>query len=152
LASGWSFSSLDTEGLSGGLISAWSPHIKVIDMDFLPSCIVIQDFDIFLNSSFKLVNIYGRILIIVLSGSGSTSLESITLKISFWGEDLNFTLSLNEVWGVFPRQDSLEYLFSHWMEAHHIFYLAPPKLSQTWCNGRKGDGLIAKRIDRFLVS
>jgi hypothetical protein len=46
----------------------------------------------------------------------------------------------------------LEVFFTHWIEENHLIDLEPPKLSQTWRNGRKGEYLVAKRLDRFLIS
>jgi hypothetical protein len=38
------------------------------------------------------------------------------------------------------------------MEKHNLLDLAPKKISHTWSNGRKGEGLVAKRLDRHLIS
>ena len=45
----------------------------------------------------------------------------------------------------------MESFFAHWIENHHLVDLEPPKLSQTWRNGRKGDDLVTKRLDRFFI-
>jgi hypothetical protein len=41
------------------------------------------------------------------------------------GGDLNFTLSLEEVWGVRPRYDPQEGFFSHYIELNQLIYLMP---------------------------
>jgi hypothetical protein len=68
------------------------------------------------------------------------------------GGDLNFTLSLKEVCGRHPRRDPMEGFFIHWIVSHQLVDLEPPKVSQTWRNGHKGDDLVAKRLDMFLIA
>jgi hypothetical protein len=53
---------------------------------------------------------------------------------------------------VHPQRGPLKDFFSHWIEGNRLVDLEPLKLSQTWWNGRKGDFLVAKRLDRFLIS
>jgi hypothetical protein len=56
---GWHFFSSDVDGLSGGLLTTFNPKIKVLKSDFLPSCIVVQVLESWLNSTFKICNVYG---------------------------------------------------------------------------------------------
>jgi hypothetical protein len=51
-----------------------------------------------------------------------------------------------------PRKDAHEGFFAHWIEENHLIDLKPPKLSQTWRNVRKGEKMVSKRLDRFLIS
>jgi hypothetical protein len=65
------------------------------------------------------------------------------------GGDLNFTLSLREVWGSRPRQDPQEVFFTNSIEKHKLTWF---KISQTWRIRRKGKDAVAKRLDHFLLS
>jgi hypothetical protein len=57
--SDWSFYTIDSLSLSGGLLSAWSPRFKAYFSFVLPSRIVVNIEDQNLNSSIKLINMYG---------------------------------------------------------------------------------------------
>jgi exonuclease III len=110
----------------------------------------VEDFS--LDSSFRIINIYGpytdkRPFLEGLSNYGILQAPNVVI-----GGDLNFTLSLKEVWGKHPKRDLLEGFFSHWISAHNLVDLESPKISQTWTNGRKGGDLVAKRMDSFLVA
>jgi hypothetical protein len=37
------------------------------------------------------------------------------------------------------------------MEKHQLFDMEPTKLSQTWCNDRKGKDLVSKRLEIFFI-
>jgi hypothetical protein len=146
----WYFCTFDSEGLSGGLLSAWTPKLKSLSSSLLPSNIIVDVLDYVSNCSFRIINLYGLYVDRIpfwndLSNNGFLSLQNLIL-----GGDFNFTLSLKEVWGEHPRYDPQEILFSHWIESNHLIDLLPQKLSQTWCNGRKGSSLVAKLLDHFL--
>jgi hypothetical protein len=42
--------------------------------------------------------------------------------------------------------------FAHFLDSSHLVDIKPPKVSSTWCNGRKGTKAISKCIDIFLLS
>jgi hypothetical protein len=46
----------------------------------------------------------------------------------------------------------LESYLSNWLEKHNLIELASKKISHPWCNGRKGDGMVEKNLDWFLIS
>jgi hypothetical protein len=62
---------------------------------------------------------------------------------------------LKGFWGRHPRRDPMEGFFIHWiasLASHKIIDMEPPKVTQTWRNGCKGDDLVTKRLDRFLIA
>jgi hypothetical protein len=64
------------------------------------------------------------------------------------GGGLNLTLSLCEVWGSHPKQDSLGDIFlNHFFESHKMVDVEPSKLVPIWWNYRKNEESISKRLD-----
>jgi len=109
------FCALDSESLSGGLLTTWSPHYRAFSASLFSSEIMVDLEERFLNSSFWLVNVYGPYADRLpfwegLSESRVTSSSNIIL-----GGDLKLMLSIREVWGAHPHRDAQEGLFSHWI-------------------------------------
>lgn len=50
----WVFFSIDANGLSGGLLTACSPKLRVSNLVILPSCIIVKALDSWLNFSFRI--------------------------------------------------------------------------------------------------
>jgi hypothetical protein len=84
----------------------------------------------------------------MINVSGSSIL--IAKKIILGG-DLNFTLSIREVWGASSRRDYQGIFFSHWMDNNHLFEMEPTNLVQIWKNDTKGKDLVAKITDIILI-
>jgi hypothetical protein len=66
--------------------------------------------------------------------------------------DLNFTTSVDEVWGVGAFPDPLEGFFRNLFDKNHLVDVQPAELVPTWRNGRLGAHGIQKRLDRVYVS
>jgi hypothetical protein len=103
-------------GLSRGLLSSWSPRFRDLSTSLISYDIVVELVDNFLNCMFRLINVHGLYadwcnLWIRLSGSSFLNSYNI-----IFGGDLNFTLSLREVWGGLPRQDPWNFFFPHWIK------------------------------------
>jgi hypothetical protein len=101
--------------------------------------------------AFTVVNIYGPYaerppFSEELFGAGVFNNPMIVI-----GGDLNFTLSLREVWGPCPREDRQRGFFQDFMESHRLVDVEPAKLAPTWRNLRFGREEVAKRLDRFLI-
>jgi hypothetical protein len=105
-----------------------------------------------LNSRFRLVNLYGLYADRVLFWENLCDYDILYLQNFIIGGDLNFTSSIQEVWGAHPRRDAQEFFLVQWIEKNQLVDLEPVKLSQTWRNGRGGVNLVAKQIDIFLLS
>lgn len=89
-------------GLLGGLLFAWSPRYTTLFSTHISFGIVVDLEDHFFNSTFRLVNVYGPYVDEYqfregLSGSGFLSSSNIILE-----GDLNFTVSIREVYGAHP--------------------------------------------------
>jgi hypothetical protein len=82
-----------------------------------------------------------------VSQEGVLSSPSVIL-----GGDLNFTLSVVEVWGAGNCMDPLSDYFGSLFLDSKLVDILPNKLLPTWSNGREGSAGIAKRLDRFLMA
>jgi len=65
------------------------------------------------------------------------------------GGDLNFTISLQEVWGSSLEEDCQKGLFFSFLENSQLIDVELAKLSPTWRNFRIGDEEAAKILERF---
>jgi len=108
--------------------------------------------DYIMVSSFEIINIYDPYVDKCPFWEGLSESWLIQAQNVIIGEDLNFTLSLKEVCGRHPRRDLIEGFFIHWIASHQLVDLEPPKLFQMWRNGHKGEDLVAKRLDMFMIA
>jgi hypothetical protein len=148
----WSFNTIDVDGLSGGLISGWSPDFQALSSSSVRNSISISLKHKKSDFVFFVVNIYGSYSDHIsfweeLSNAGTFFIPNLVI-----GGDLNFTLSLREVWGSNPREDRKKSFFLSFMEENKLVDLELTKLSPTWRNFRTGNEEVAKRLDHFLVS
>jgi hypothetical protein len=101
----WSFCMTDVEGLSGGLITGWSPEfmaqISTCFRSAIAVCLKHKNSDKTLN----FVNIYGPYANRIPFWEELSSAGALSRPFSIIGGDLNFTLSLREVWGSNPKID-----------------------------------------------
>jgi hypothetical protein len=67
------------------------------------------------------------------------------------GGALSFSLSSREIWGVKDMIDPLASFFNHIINEVGLVDISPTSLKPTWRNGKCGNFIISKRIDRFLV-
>jgi hypothetical protein len=143
---------MDPCGHSGGFSSGWNP-----------TCVDLYVFDtfagIYLEGRFKqsadkvkLLNCYAPykdrgIFWKPIIQSGLLSEEGIIVV-----GDLNFTLSMREVWGDSARNDCLVDFFTSLIQSSGLVDIHPTELAPTWRNGREGSAGISKRLDCFLLN
>jgi hypothetical protein len=68
------------------------------------------------------------------------------------GEDLNFSMGIDESWGPKARLYPLSEIFSHILESKKMVNVEPLKIMVTWRNKRVGEERIAKILDHFSVA
>jgi hypothetical protein len=66
--------------------------------------------------------------------------------------DLNFSTSIDEVWGEVALSDPLADFFKNLFANNQLVDVMPAVLMPTWRNGRRGVEEIQKRLDRVYVS
>lgn len=148
----WSFSTIDVDGMSGGHLTGWSLDFKAVSTSSVRSSIAVKlkyknnDF------SFSVINIYGPYADRISFWEELKSVDIFSDPLCVIEGDVNFTLSLRQVWGSNPREEQQRGLFLSFIEEAKLVDIEPVKLSPTWRNYRTGRDEVAKRTDRFLVS
>jgi hypothetical protein len=66
--------------------------------------------------------------------------------------DLNFTVSIGEVWGDTAKLDPTSGYFKGIFQENHLVDILPGDVVPTWRNGRVGRDEISKRLDRVYMS
>jgi hypothetical protein len=64
--------------------------------------------------------------------------------------DLNFKVSVGEVWGASTQLDQLAGYFKEFFQDNRLVDIILDVLAPTWRNGRSGAESISKRLDRFI--
>jgi len=115
LLNDWSFSTIESIGMYGDLLSYWIPFFKELSSSWVPSRIVVYLTDSFLNYFFKMINVYVLYPNMIQFWERVSSFKSLNASKIIWGWDLNFTLFRREVWRSHHCQDPHERSFSHWI-------------------------------------
>jgi len=103
----WNLCGVDSLGLLGGLLSAWSPRRVDFSVFLTPAGILLDGLVNDINKRLKLINFYGPY------GERQEFWDKIKryglLKDHklILGGDLNFTISNREVWGPHSRSDPM---------------------------------------------
>jgi hypothetical protein len=101
--------------------------------------------------SFSMVHIYGPYVDRVPFWEDLSLLGSFSGPFMVVGGDLNFTLSLYEIWGENPRQDNQMGFFVSFMHSHKLVYIEPIKLVPTWHNFIIYEDVVSKILDHFFI-
>jgi len=133
-------------------LSRWSPSFRDLTSSVFRSSISInlrfKDY----NYAFSVVGIYGLYADRVPFWEDLKNVGAFSGPFLVVGGDLNFSLSLQEVWGENPKEYQLRGFFHSFLEEQHLLYMEPVKLTPTWRNFRTGKEVVAKILDMFMVS
>jgi hypothetical protein len=142
---------VDVHGHSSGFITR-----------FLPNCVLISCFSIFLwlftelyckelDRSFLILNLYGAYEGKEFFREKVFSLNVFKPESLIIGGNLNFTLSRDEIWGVSAREDKLAGFFQDKLEMTSLVDVMtslvdvePTLMRPTWCNNRSGVEEVSK--------
>jgi len=114
----WSFVTSDSNGLVGGLLTVWSPKSYLSDVTCLPSYINTTLKDSMTGVDYTLINTCGPFVEKNNFWEPFFAKEVINSQNLIVGGDLNFTLSQNEVWGIYARTYPLGPFLQCLLEAH----------------------------------
>ena len=128
---GWEFCAIDALGLSGGILSAWNPH--------LIHCKAYHSFvGILLTASFKgldsvfsIVNCYGPYANKTSYWDSAVAGGIFNYPNLILDGDLNFTIFDLEIWGDRARMDHLSLYFAQLLESMNMIDIAPTKIGPT---------------------
>ena len=152
LCPGWEFCALNSNGLSGGILSGWNPKILKCKAYQTAAGILLKALIRGSSLELSILNCYGPyhnrdIFWNFVEIGGILSLPNLVLA-----GDLNLTLNASEIWGSRALLDPLGPFFFKLFSDHHLVDVAPSYAGPTWRNGRMGEDGISKRLDRFLLS
>jgi hypothetical protein len=143
----WYFSSIDAEGLSGGIITGWSLDFMAINSSVHGSTIAVSLKHKNMDKILNFINIYGPYTNRIMFWEDIIHAGVLSKPQSIIRGDFNFTVSLREVWGSNPRPDGQRDFFISLMEDLKLVDIEPIKVIPTWSNGRSGQETIAKCLD-----
>jgi hypothetical protein len=112
----WSFCIVNVDGLSGGLLTGWSPNFKASSSSSFRSSISVKLKRKDNDFSFTIVNIYGPYAAKIPFWEDLKVAGAFRDPLTMVGGDLNFTLSVREVWGESPGEDRQRGLFLSFLE------------------------------------
>lgn len=148
----WSFFSISASGSVDGLTSAFKPSISVIYSKPSSSFINTSILNPLSGGSLSLYNVYGPCHEKRPFWTNIFNSELNSSDIKIMGGDLNFTLSLEEIWVFSARPDPLAPLLNSFCDRLGLFNVHPAKLEPTWRNNRNFQDSIAKGLDHFIIS
>ena len=125
LCPGWEFCALNSNGLSGGLLSGWNPKILKCKAFHTSAGILLKALIRGSTLKLSLLNCYGPYLNRDLywkfvADGGLLSLPNLVLA-----GDLNLTLNASEIWGPRAHLDPLGSFFTNLFSEHHLVDVAP---------------------------
>jgi endonuclease/exonuclease/phosphatase family metal-dependent hydrolase len=148
----WMYSAVSSVGKSGGLLVAWNPNIVELQPYLCAGGILLTGIHIPDKRRICLINVYGpctgrRLFWEHLEAKGLLDQSNLILA-----GDLNFSMGVDEVWGVSALIDSQATFFRDLFTKHHLVDVKPSEVVPTWRNGRFGVDGIQKRLDRVYAS
>lgn len=148
----WYISAVEANGLSGGLAVLWDPYwIKAKTYSCLAG-IMISAHMRGLNCPINILNVYAPYRNRLFFLENLFASEIFDIEYLMIAGDLNFTLNMEEIWGVSKKKDPLaEKIKIELLVRRNYIDIRPSHMLPTWENGRSGDAYIAKRLDRFFL-
>lgn len=104
------------------------------------------------NQELALLNIYGPCKEKIQFWSQLSSDGLLDTPNLIIGGDLNITLSTDEHWGGNNSIVTNASFYNGLFTSKNLIDVLPCKIVPTWRNGRSGMDVIARRLDRFLIS
>ena len=148
----WVVIATESNGFSGGLLSAWDPRFARFKSFSTAGGILLEGHFKGFDGVLNLLNVYGPYKDRQSFWDHISMLRLLNLENLILGGDLNFTLGPSEVWGGRQADDPLCYYLADLFHSVDLVDVIADFSSPTWYNGREGVGHVAKRLDRFLIS
>eukprot|EP00253_Pinus_taeda_P033361 PITA_33361 len=150
---GWSFHAIDAVGHSGGLaIGVKDGRMLINSFWGMDHALGMEISSPDMGVSLLMLNIYGPCQGREQYWNNLLSKYLIKNRSLILGGDLNFSIGNAEAWGPSAKEDPLSDFFSNTLHSHNLIDVNLIKAKPTWRNRRIGEGRVAKRLDRFLIS
>eukprot|EP00253_Pinus_taeda_P027771 PITA_27771 len=150
---GWSFHAIDAVGHSGGLaIGVKDGRMLINSFWGMDHALGMEITSPDMGVSLLMLNIYGPCQGHEQFWNNLLSKDLIKDRSLILGGDLNFSIGNAEAWGPSAREDPLSDFFSNTLQSHNLIDVNLIKVKPTRRNRRTGEGRVAKRLDRFLIS
>lgn len=150
---GRQFQALDSHGHSGGVAVGFREgKIKYLNSWGFSNGLGMEVLTPDLDFPLTILNIYGPCKERVYFWNNLLAKPMLKIQNLVIGGDLNFSMGRAEAWGPSAREDPLSELFQNSLSSLKLVDENLQKLKPTWRNQRTGEGRIAKRLDRFLLS
>jgi hypothetical protein len=148
----WAATAVNSLGTSGGLLVAWDPNFFDLKPFLTIGRILLIGRCVSSKKKVAFLNIYGpckerQQLWSTFAKSGLHTIPNIIIA-----GDLNFILSSEENWGGSFAPGSFEFFLRDLLSSMKLVDVKPTKMVPTWHNGRVGHHVIARRLDRCLIS
>lgn len=147
----WAICSVNSVRTSGGILVSWDPSLFELTPFISAGDILLTGSNILIKREITLLNVYGP----------------CTARKSFWNEvkdsgilsannlimagDFNIILDSEEAWGA-TNTGFIDDFFKDLFSSKNIIDIKPSKLTPTWRNGRLGQHVISRRLDRVMIS
>jgi hypothetical protein len=137
MLSGWNFLGIDSQGVSGGVLTGWKEDLTLLNSFAVPSRLMVEVFIRSLDKNFKVLSIYGpyegKHAFWEKNFNSSLLMHNNLILVG----DLNFNLNRGEIWGVLARPEPLTYFFNQSLDCVGLVDLAPMDIKPTWVNNKK---------------
>jgi hypothetical protein len=148
----WVSCAVNSLGTLGGLLVSWDPNVYDLVPYLTIGGILLTGRCLKDKREVALLNIYGPCTDRLqfwhsVADSGLLEIRNLILV-----GDLNFVLASDEVWGGAARHRPSDEIFRDLLSASKLIDIKPDKLVPMWHNGREGSEVVARRLDRCLVS
>jgi hypothetical protein len=147
----WALCSINSVGNSGGLLVAWDPNLFDLVPYLTVGGILLTGRSLLNNREIALLNIYGPCSDRKTFWNSVEDNDILSVKNLIMAGDFNIILSSEEAWGG-ARDGIIDDYYRDLFSSKNLIDIKPTKLVPTWRNGHIGQGAIARRLDRIMVS
>jgi len=147
----WYISAVEANSLSGGLAVLWDlVWIKAKTYSCVTGILISAQIRGH-NFPINILNVYAPYRNRASFWEKLFVSEVLDIENLLIAGDLNFTLNMDEIWGLNKRKDPLAEKLKNELLCRNFVDILPAQMHSTWENGRSDKAYVAKRLDRFIL-